>query len=53
MKFFMAREQKIVNKFVLHALHRNITYSAIVTRKTTEKIWIVGRGAVKEPLTLL
>ena len=50
----MASEQTIVNKFVLYALHRNITYSAIVTRKTTEKIWKVGGGgAGKEPLTLL
>ena len=37
MKFCIVNKLAIVNRFVLHTLHRNITYSAIIKRKTTEK----------------
>ena len=36
-KFFMVNKLTIVNTFVLHTLHHNITHSAIRTPKTTEK----------------
>ena len=38
MKFCMVSKLAIVNRFVLHTLHRNITYSARIKCKTTEKL---------------
>ena len=33
-----------VNRFVLHTLQRNITHSAVITRKTNIKLGILKRG---------
>ena len=41
MKFCTVNKLKIVNRFVLHTLHRNIKHSAVTTLKTTEKIKIM------------
>ena len=37
MQFCLVNNLTIVNRFVLHTLHRNITRLDIITRKTTQK----------------
>ena len=37
MKFCMVNKLALVNIFVLHTLHGNINYSAIITQKKSEK----------------
>ena len=49
MKFGVANKSTIVNRFVLHILHRNITHLAIITRKTNIKLCILKGGTGKEP----
>ena len=44
MKFGVVNKSTTVNRFVLHTLQRNITHSAVITRKTNIKLGILKRG---------
>ena len=37
MKFGVVSKSTILNRFVLHTLQRNVTYLAVITRKTNIK----------------
>ena len=51
MKFGVVNKSTTVNRFVLHTLQRNITHSAVTTRKKNIKLGILkGGGTGKEPL---
>ena len=43
MKFDVVNKLTIVNRFVLHTLHRNVTHLAVITRKTNIKLGILFR----------
>ena len=47
MKFGMVNKSTTVNRFVLHALQRNITHLAVITRKTNIKLGIL-KGLVSQ-----
>ena len=49
MKFGVVNKSTILNRFVLHTLQRNITHSAVITRKTNIKLGILKGGTGKEP----
>ena len=45
MELGMVNKLTIVNRFVVHTLHRNITHLAVITHKTTGKrgnLWFGG-----------
>ena len=44
MKFGVVNKSTILNRFVLHTLQRNITYLAVITRKTNIKLGILKGG---------
>ena len=48
MKFGMVNKSTTVNRFVLHALQRNITHLAVITRKTNIKLGILKGGGELE-----
>ena len=41
---FCGNKSTILNRFVRHTLPRNITHSAVITRKTNEIIGILNGG---------
>ena len=49
MKFGVVNKSTILNRFVLHTLQRNITYLALITRKSNIKLGILKGGTGKEP----
>ena len=49
MKFGVLNKSTTVNRFVLHTLQRNITYLAVITRRTNIKLGILKGGTGKEP----
>ena len=54
MKFGVVNKSTILNRFVLHTLQRNITYLAVITRKTNIKLGILKGGETgKEPCCAL
>ena len=44
MKFGVVNTSRILNRFVLHTLQRNITHLDVITRKTNIKLGILKRG---------
>ena len=44
MKFGVVNKSKILNRFVLDTLQRNITHLAVITRKTNIKLGILKGG---------
>ena len=50
MKFGMVNKSTILNRFVLHTQHRNITHSAVITRKTNIKFGILKGGNWKRAI---
>ena len=48
MKFGVVNKSIILNRFVLHTLQRNITHSAVITRKTNKKLGILKGGGELE-----
>ena len=44
MKFGVLKKSKVLNRLVLHTLQRNITRSAVITRKTNIKLGILKEG---------
>ena len=55
MKFGVVNKSTTVNRFVLHTLQRNITYLAVITRKTNIKLGILkgGGGDWKRAVVLM
>ena len=49
-KFGVVNKSTTVNRFVLHTLQRNITHSAVITRKTNIKLGILRRGETGKEL---
>ena len=49
MKFGVVNKSTAMNRFVLHALQRNITHLAVITRKTNIKLGNLKGGTGKEP----
>ena len=47
MKIGVVKKSTTENRFVLHTLHRNITYLAVITRKTNIKLGILKGGMEK------
>ena len=50
MKFGVVNKSTTVNRFVLHALHRNITHLAITTLETKMKLGILKKGNWKRAI---
>ena len=48
MKFGVVNTSRILNRFVLHTLQRNITHLDVITRKTNIKLGILKRGGELE-----
>ena len=52
MKFGVVNKSTILNRFVLHTLQRNITYLAVITRKTNIKPGFLKMGDWKKASSL-
>ena len=48
MKFGVVNKSTTVNRFFLHTLQRNITHSAVITRKTNIKLGILKGGKLEK-----
>ena len=53
MKFGVVNKSTVLNRFVLHTLQRNITYLAVITRKTNIKLGILKRGELEKSRVLI
>ena len=53
MKFGVVNKSKILNRFVLHTLQREITHLAIIIRKTNIKLGVLKGGNWKKIQKLL
>ena len=55
MKFGVVNKSTTVNRFVLHTLQRNITYLAVITRKSNIKLGILkgGGGELEKSLEIV
>ena len=52
MQFGVVNKSSILNRFVLHTSHRNITHLAVITRKTNIKLGVLKGGNWKRANTL-
>ena len=48
MKLGMVNKSTILNTFVLHTLHRNITRLAVITRKTNINLGVLKGGELEK-----